>query len=174
VIEDGLLRTQGGMGLLWYTREKLGDCVIRVVYKTGTPRSNSGVYIRIAEGPKEPWYAVHHGFEVQILDSGGEDRRTGSIYTFAKATAQPAKSGEWNTLEITLKANRVSTAINGVPVAEFDSSELKPQPTDATGEGDPARGPRPQSGYIGLQNHDESSVVFFKEVSVRPLPSGGR
>jgi len=169
VIEDGLLRTEGGMGLLWYTREQFGDCVLRVIYKTGTPRSNSGVYIRIADKPRDPWYAVHHGFEVQIMDSGREERRTGSIYTFGKATSQPAKSGEWNTLEITLKANRIQTTINGVPVAEFDSSDLKPQPTDATGEGDPARGPRPPSGYIGLQNHDQRSVVFFKEVSVRPL-----
>ena len=67
------------------------------------------------------------------------------------------------------RATASSTAINGVAVAEFDSSELKPQPTDTTGEGDPARGPRPPSGYIGLQNHDQSSVVYFKEVSVRPL-----
>jgi hypothetical protein len=162
------------MGLLWYTREKLGNCVIRVIYKTETPRSNSGVYIRIADKPKEPWFAVHHGFEVQIADSGHEGRGTGSIYTFAKATAQPGKSGEWNTLEITLKGNRIQTAINGVAVADFDSSELKPQPTDTTGEGDPARGPRPEAGYIGLQNHDESSVVFFKEVSVRALAPDGR
>ena len=144
VIENGLLRTEGGMGLLWYTREKLGNCVIRVVYKTATPRSNSGIYIRIADRPKEPWYAVHHGFEVQIMDSGREKSRTGSIYTFAGATAQPAKSGEWNTLEITLKGNRVQTAINGIAVSEFDSSELKPQAKDTTGGGNPARGPAPR------------------------------
>src|SRR5687767_3371530 len=48
VVEDGQLRTEGGMGLLWYSREKLGDCVIRVVYRTGTERSNSGVYVRNA------------------------------------------------------------------------------------------------------------------------------
>ena len=52
-----------------------------------------------------------------------------------------------------------------------DSSDLMPRPSDTTGEGDPARDPGPQSGYIGLQNHDQSSVVFFKEVSVRPLSS---
>src|SRR5262245_31454456 len=57
VVEDGQLRTEGGMGLLWYSREKLGDCVLRVVYKTGTARSNSGVYIRIADKPADPWYA---------------------------------------------------------------------------------------------------------------------
>ena len=174
VVEDGVLRTEDGMGLLWYSREKFGNCVIRVVYKKGTERSNSGVYIRIAERPKDPWYAVHHGFEVQIMDYGPAERRTGSIYTFSKAAGQPGKAGEWNTLEITLRGNRVRTSLNGAPVSEFDSSGLQPQGTEATGEGDPARGPRPESGYIGLQNHDKNSVIFFKEVSVRPLPDAAR
>jgi hypothetical protein len=171
VVDDGVLRSEDGMGLLWYAKEKLGNCVIRVVYKTGTDRSNSGVYIRIAEKPKDEWYAVHHGFEVQIMDYGSADRRTGSIYTFAKAAAQPSKPREWNTLEITLKGNQISTKINGVAVSEFDSSSLDPQAADRSGEGDPARGPRPEMGYIGLQNHDKNSVVYFKEVSVRPLGS---
>jgi hypothetical protein len=174
LVEDGQLRTEGGMGLLWYAREKLGNCIIRVVYKTATERANSGVYIRIAEKPGDPWYAVHHGFEVQIADTGRADRRTGSIYTFAKANSQPSKPLEWNTLEITLKGNRVFTEINGVPVADFDASELKPPATEITGQGDPARGPRPETGYIGLQNHDKGSTVFFKEVSVRPLPAASK
>ena len=171
VVEGGQLRTEGGMGLLWYSREKLGDCVLRVVYKTATARSNSGVYVRIAERPADPWYAVHHGFEVQIADGVKSSRGTGSVYTFAGAKAQPGKPMEWNTLEITLKGKRISTAINGTPVAEFDSSELKPDAEKKTGEGDPARGPRPEKGYIGLQNHDKDSIVYFREVSVRPLPA---
>jgi hypothetical protein len=174
VVEDGVLKTEGGMGLLYYSREKLGDCVLRVVYKTETPRSNSGVYIRIAERPKEPWYAVHHGFEVQIADGGRSERGTGSIYTFSKARANPSKQGEWNTLEVRLRGQRIETTINGVPVSEFDASGLEPQAKDAEGEGDPARGPRPSTGYIGLQNHDERSVVRFKEVAVRPLDVGER
>jgi hypothetical protein len=174
VVEDGQLRTEGGMGLLYYSREKLGDCTIRVVYKLGTPRSNSGLYIRIADKPADPWYAVHHGFEVQIADGGKPTRGTGSVYSFADARAQPAKPGEWNTLEVTLRGHRVSTAINGAPVADFDASELKPGAKEVTGEGDPARGPRPEAGYIGLQNHDKDSVVFFKEVSVRPLPASSK
>jgi len=169
LVEDGMLRTEGGMGLLWYSREKLGDCVLRVVYKTGTPRSNSGVYIRIADRPKDEWYAVHHGYEVQIMDSGPELRRTGSIYTFAKAEAQPAKQGEWNILEVTLQGDRVLTSINGVRVAKFDPAGPVPERKDTSPHGDPERGPRPRSGYIGLQNHDERSVVYFKEVAVRPL-----
>lgn len=162
------------MGLLFYAREKLGNCVIRVVYKTGNEQSNSGVYVRIADRPADPWYAVHHGFEVQIMDLGDEGRSTGSVYTFAKATAKPFKPADWNTMEITLKGNIIRTRINGTPVAEFDSSSLKPDSPDKTGEGSPARGPRSESGFIGLQNHDDNSTVYFKEVSVRPLESPSR
>ena len=32
---------------------------------------------------------------------------------------------------------------------------------------EPVRGPRPDSGYIGLQNHDGQSTVYFKSVSVK-------
>lgn len=173
VLEDGLLKTEGGMGLLWYTKEKFGDCVLRVVYKTTHPTDNSGVYIRIADKPKDPWYAVHHGYEVQIAesDSASPYRTSGAVYSFAQAKAKPAKKpGEWNTLEITLSGDRVRTALNGVEVADFDPSEPPPQLHERGGQGDPEAGPRPRSGYIGLQNHDESCTVYFKEVSVRPLP----
>ncbi len=29
---------------------------------------------------------------------------------------------------------------------------------------------RPETGWLGLQNHDPGDVVWFREVSVRPLP----
>ena len=174
VVQDGMLRTEGGMGLLWYAREKLGDCTLRVVYRTAGPRANSGVYVRIADRPKDEWYAVHHGYEVQIMDAAPEARGTGSIYTFAPAKARPARPGEWNTLEVTLEGDRVRTAINGVGVAEFDPAGPVPERKSDGPHGDPERGPRPRSGYIGLQNHDEGSVVYFKEVTVRSLAAGGR
>src|SRR5215468_4823026 len=50
-VEDGLIRTHGGMGLLYWTGGKLGDCTIRVVYKLRDRDDNSGVFIRI---PIEP------------------------------------------------------------------------------------------------------------------------
>ena len=157
VIEDGMLRTEGGMGLLWYAREKLGNCTLRVVYKTATPRANSGVYIRIADRPRDEWYAVHHGYEVQIMDAAPGDRGTGSVYTFARATARPARAGEWNTLEVTLKGDHVSTTINGVPVAEFDPGGPVPPRKDTSAHGDPERGPAPG---VGLHRASESRQGF--------------
>ncbi|HEX7379527.1 MAG TPA: DUF1080 domain-containing protein [Pirellulales bacterium] len=172
VVEDGLLKTEGGMGLLWYQKRKLGDCVLRVVYKTTRQIDNSGVYVRIADKPSDPWYAVHHGYEVQIADheKGSPYRVSGAVYTFAKAAARPTKpAGEWNVLEITLRGDRVQTALNGTPVAAFNPADPVPELSPRGGMGDPEAGPRPESGYIGLQNHDANCVVYFKEVSVRPL-----
>lgn len=171
VVEDGLLKTEGGMGLLWYQGEKFGDCVLRVVFKTTKQSDNSGVYIRIAEEPDDPWYAVHHGYEIQIADAADSPyRTTGAVYSFAKSVgAKQRRPGEWNTLEITLDGDRVRTRLNGQRAADFDPSDPPPKLQERGGMGDPETGTRPPAGYIGLQNHDDSVTVYFKEVSVRPL-----
>src|SRR5918999_4780255 len=55
-----------------------------------------------------PWYAVHHGYEVQIADAGDEFHRTGAIYSLTKAEAVPPTSpGQWREILITLKGNHV-------------------------------------------------------------------
>ncbi len=124
VLENGTIRTEGGMGLLWYTKEKFGDCVIRVVYKTGDRRANSGVFVRIADKPKDPWYAVHHGYEIQISDSDDDFHGTGAVYSLSKAMARPAKpAGDWNTLEITLKGEEIIVGLNGGEVNHFDPND---------------------------------------------------
>lgn len=39
VVENGLLKTEGGMGLLYFTGEKFGNATLRVVFKTGAKNS---------------------------------------------------------------------------------------------------------------------------------------
>jgi hypothetical protein len=167
-VEEGNLVTHGGMGLLYYGGEKLGNCVVRIVYKRGeSERGNAGVFIRIPEAPKDPWYPVHHGYEVQIEDAGDEFHRTGAIYSMSRADTFPPSEDGWNTMEITLDGQRTTVAVNGTVVNDFDPTAA--QIPERKRYYEPQRGPRPDEGYIGLQNHDENSVLLFKEVSVRPL-----
>lgn len=172
-IENGLLKTEGGMGLLWYNREKFGNCVIRVVYKATYPSSNSGIFVRIAHPPKDEWDAVHNGYEIQIFDPHDEYNRTGAIYTIAPATKLASKpAGEWNTMEITLKGQRIIVVLNGVKVSDYDPTKQAAPARKKWSE--PERGFRPDFGYIGLQNHDHDakqndSHVYFKEISIKPL-----
>jgi len=34
---------------------------------------------------------------------------------------------------------------------------------------EPQHGRRPNEGYMGLQNHSDHDIVFFKEVALQPL-----
>ncbi len=207
VVDDGALRTDcapKGLGLLVYKKEKIGNCQVRVVYRSKEPKSNSGVYIRVADGildqvekpgavferdaagkiSKEsaelmkgsserdegPWYAVHHGYEVQIADAADIMHRTGALYSLAPSTFAPKDTGVWRTMIITLTGKKVSVEIDGVPVSSFDPATAKLPERKQWYE--PKREPeRPEAGYFGLQNHDPGDVVWFKEVSVRPLPA---
>src|SRR5437879_13172572 len=47
VVKDGMMKTEGGMGMLWYTREKIAHATIRVVSKLTAKAADSGVCIRI-------------------------------------------------------------------------------------------------------------------------------
>ena len=84
-VEDGLLVTEGGMGLLWNTTRTVGNATLRVVYKVSRPEDNSGVFVRIGERPDNVWYPVHHGYEVQIMATDDEYHRTGGIYSLTKS-----------------------------------------------------------------------------------------
>jgi hypothetical protein len=172
MVEDGLIKSQGGMGLLYWTGGKLSNCTIRVVYRMRDHNSNSGVFIRIPIEPREEWMPVHYGYEVQIdnePEKSNEDdyHVTGTLYSLTKPLAKPGKPGpEWNTMEITLDGPRTIVFLNGAKVTDY--TEGDPVPTRKF-DFEPQHGPRPVEGYIGLQNHSDTDVVFFKEVAIKKL-----
>jgi hypothetical protein len=172
-VEDGFIKSKGGMGLLYWTGEKFGNCVIRVVFRMRDENSNSGVFIRIPSVPTEDnMMPVNTGYEVQIdnkpeLSDEDDYHYTGMLYSLTKPLAKTGKPGpEWNTMEITLDGPKTIVYLNGVKVADFKEGD--PVPAKKF-DFEPNRGPRPESGYIGIQNHSDADVVFFKEVSVKPL-----
>jgi hypothetical protein len=169
-VENGLIQTHGGMGLLYWSGGKLGDCTIRVVFKMAHHNDNSGVFIRIPIEPREEWMPVHYGYEVQIdNEAPGEDEHhiTGTLYSLSEPLARPGKPGpEWNTMEITLDGPRTLVFVNGTKVTDYTEGDPVPERKFSF---EPQRGPRPNEGYIGLQNHSDNDVVFFKEVAVKML-----
>jgi hypothetical protein len=206
IVEGDAIRTEPeerGLGLLVYTKEKLGNCQIRIVYRPQDARDNAGVHIRMDDGilnwigkdsiavrrnekgrlppdqiakmqqasEKEEgaWYAVHHGYEVQIMDSADPLHRTGSIYSYARAGDLPAApdSGR-RTMIITLDGPLVVVELDGKEISRFNSAA--PNLPERKQWHEPKRDyPRPEIGYLGLQIHDPGDIVYFREVSVRPL-----
>ncbi|MFN7995642.1 MAG: DUF1080 domain-containing protein [Bryobacteraceae bacterium] len=167
VVEDGELRTQGGSGLLWYTSQKIGNSIIRVVYRMSNANGNSGVFIRVPTEPVSEPGAANAGIEVQIDDRDNDWHCTGTLYSMTKAMARASRApGEWNVMEITLDGARTIVTVNGAKVTDYDGVSPVPEKVKPY---EPDRHPRAASGYIGLQNHDSNAVISFKEISVRPL-----
>lgn len=173
-VEEGLIRGHGGMGLLYWAGEKFGNCTIRVVFRMQLENSNSGVFIRIPLEPREEWMPIHYGIEVQIdnkpeLSDEDDYHYTGMLYSLTKPLAKTGKPGpQWNTMDITMDGLKTSVVLNGTKVMEYTEGDPVP---DRKFDFEPIRGPRPEYGYIGLQNHGDKDVVYFKEIAVKPLNS---
>jgi hypothetical protein len=166
-VKDGMLMTEGGMGLLWYTGEKFSNCQIKAVFKLSSAKDDSGVYVRIPERPTDASDGFNFGYEVQIDNSGDPWHRTGCLYSVTRAQSTVlANVGEWNTMIITLFGPRTRVHVNGVLVTDHLEENRNAEKTKWY-EGE--RRPRPDAGFIGLQNHDAKTSVYFKEISARRL-----
>jgi hypothetical protein len=172
-VEDGCIATHGKpdeMGLLWWTGGKIGNSVLRVVYRTKDRVDDSGIFIRIPIKPREARMPVNYGYEVQIeIDPArwNEDNyfATGSLYSFTKVPVRADHpSPEWNTIDITLDGPRTVVYVNSIKVTDYTEGDpIPPRKEDSV-----LAGPRPDEGYIGLQNWG-NETVYFKDVEVRPL-----
>jgi len=89
------------------------------------------------------------------------------IYSLTEPLARTGKPGpEWNTMDITLDGPHTIVVLNGTKVTDYTEGDPVPERKFSF---EPQRGPRPNDGYIGLQNHSDNDIVFFKEVAVKML-----
>jgi cytochrome c len=93
---DKSLQSQGGMGLLWYTKKKYKDFVLKIEWKVSRVNDNSGIFVRFSNQDNDPWIAVNTGYEIQIDDlampDGNPLHKTGAIYNFAAPLNAKASS----------------------------------------------------------------------------------
>ncbi len=147
--KDGSMLATGGMGMLWYSKEKFRNFTLKVDWKAVKANSNSGVFVRFPDPGDDPWIAVNKGYEIQISDAGDPLHKTGSVYTFAPSSFEPKKPyGEWNTMEIRVRGTKYVVKVNGKKVAEY-------------------KGDRSAEGYIGIQNHHPDQEVCYRNIRVK-------
>jgi sugar phosphate isomerase/epimerase len=155
--KEGVLKSQGGMGLFWYSAKRFRDFVLELDFKCSQQNTNSGIFIRVPDVPTSDDY-IYHSFEVQIYDAGEGIHQTAAVYD-AEAPSKKASrpTGEWNHLKITCQGRRVRLELNGEEVLDWEM-EPRGKVKDFAAE-----------GYIGLQNHDSISPVFFKNIFIKEI-----
>ncbi|MFB3826849.1 MAG: DUF1080 domain-containing protein [Bryobacteraceae bacterium] len=92
------------------------------------------------------------GYEIQISNQYPDQYPTGSIYTFVKAKTGLQVDNDWNSMDIESRPDVIRVKINSQLAAEHP--------------GDPKRS---KSGPIGLQLHDQFSVMMFRNIRIREI-----
>ncbi|WP_251152795.1 family 16 glycoside hydrolase [Cellulosimicrobium sp. Marseille-Q4280] len=156
--DDCSIRGEGGMGLLWYTAEELGEYSLKLDWKLSKD-DNGGVFVGFPNPGNDPWVAVNQGYEIQIDATDADDRTTGAVYTFQGADLDAVDEalnpvGQWNAYDIRVEGDRIRIYLNDVLVNDFTST-------------DPARDL--SSGFVGIQNHGGGEMVSYRNIRVKDL-----
>ncbi|MEX2514431.1 MAG: DUF1080 domain-containing protein [Cyclobacteriaceae bacterium] len=162
-IEDGAIKIDGPRAHLFYMgpvkNHDFKNFEFQAKVKT-MPNANSGIFIHT--GFQEGGWP-EKGYEIQVNQSHGDWRKTGSVYSFKDVKETHVEDGEWYTQHIIVKDNKVTVKVNDKIINEF----VEPQDR---GE---AIGDSPKklsSGTIALQAHDPKSVIYYKDIKIKPLP----
>jgi len=144
---------------LYTKRDDFGEFDLQLEYWTKTT-GNSGVSIRDTSRAK--WAVVTPpdykktpskiGYEIQINNRYPDPHPTGSIYGFVDAPKDAQHDDDWNMMEISSRNDKITIRLNGRVVAEH--------------AGDPERS---KTGPIGLQMHDQFSIIMFRNVRIREV-----
>lgn len=149
IVNKGHLTWDKG-GAWLATDDTYYDFVIRLEYRA-SPGANSGVFLRSS--------------------ADGDPAKTGMEFDLPTGTLggviQPSKnmarkSGEWNKVEITVQARRVSAVWNGERVIDADLDDH------------PALASRAAWGHAGLEAPASGPPVEFRNLRVRVLKIGPR
>ena len=160
-VEDGAIMVFGPRAHLFYDGP-VGDHDFKnfewkVMVKT-MPQANSGMFIHTAYQEKG-WPA--QGYEIQVNQTHGDWRKTGSVYGTQDVKETFVKDEEWYTQQITVQGNRVTISVNGKVINDYTEPETTAQGTAKK---------KLSRGTIALQGHDPNSKIYYKDIQVRLLP----
>lgn len=150
-LENGAIVADNGNGFL-VSANTYTDFQLRVEFWVEA-KTNSGVFIRCTD-PNS--VSGKTAYEVNIWDTRPEPKYgTGAIVGVGAVDPMPHAAGQWNVYEITAKGDTFTVVLNGQKTV------------------DGARSDKFASGRIALQHGkgvtDESGVVKFRKVEIRPL-----
>ena len=129
-----------------------------------TPGSNAGIYFHTKYQPSG-W--PKYGYECQVNVTQKDTKKTSSLYAVENVDAATlAKHGiednKWYTQEIIVQGRHVKLLVNGNLLVDY----MEPKEKAAF---DKNFERRLGEGTFALQAHDPKSVVYFRNLRVKPL-----
>ncbi|MEO8960859.1 MAG: DUF1080 domain-containing protein [Ginsengibacter sp.] len=162
-VEDGAIKVAGPRSHLYYEGPVMNHNFKNFEFKARVmtrPGSNSGIYFHTAFQEKG---FPDKGFEVQVNNSHSDWKRTAGLYDIKDTKEVYVKDDVWFTEYIKVEGKHVITKINDIVVTDWTQPDGYVPTKDHSGR-------IIDRGTFCLQGHDPKSVIFFKDIMVRPLP----
>ena len=168
-VKDGMLVVNGPRSHLYYSgpvrRHNFRNFEFRADVMT-TKGSNSGIYFHTQFQPNN-W--PDKGFECQVNTSHTDVKKTGGLYNVKDVIVKdltkeqaPSKDDQWFHYYIKVEGKHVLIQIDGKTTVDWT------QPGDyVPPKGNAGR--KLDQGTIAIQGHDPKSLVYFKNIAIRPL-----
>ncbi len=160
-VEDGKIVANGGRSHLFYVGPVKKANFRNFEFKADvmtTPGSNSGIYFYTKYQPTD-WPKT--GYESQVNTTHTDTIKCGSLYGLVNVTEARSTDNKWYNHHLIVRDKRVIIKIDGTTVVDYTEPPVKQQRN-------PKR--RLSSGTFALQGHDPNSVIYYKNIMVKPLP----
>ena len=161
-IVDGTIKVAGPKAHLFYVGDVQNHDFKNFEFKASVmtkPGANSGIYIH-TQYQEKSW--PKYGYEVQVNNSQSDWRRTGSLYGIVDVKENYAADDEWYTEYVKVEGNRIIIKINDIVVVDYT------EPEKPLREGNGIYRVL-KTGTFALQGHDPGSVIYYKDIMVKPL-----
>ncbi len=160
-VERGMIKVHNGRSHLFYVGP-----VENAVFKNfhfsakvkAAPGSNSGFYFH-TEYQQTGW--PKKGYECQVNLTHSDKKKSGGLYDAQNIFKQHANDNQWYTQEIIVRDKHIVTKIDGKVIVNYV------EPEDVNFAKWPGR--KLSSGTFAIQGHDPKSVVYYKDIKVKPL-----
>lgn len=142
-----------------YTRKEFGEfdlhleCWTRLGGNSGVSLRDQTRAIHAFGAQADPKNTPSHiGYEIQISNGYKDQYPTGSLYLFEAAKTGFQIENDWNSMDIESRNDIIRVKLNGHLIMQHP--------------GDPKRS---KVGPIGLQLHDMSSIVMFRNIRIKEI-----
>ncbi len=161
-VKDGMIVVHGKTAHLFYNGDVQNHNFKNFDFKAQVmtmPGSNSGIYFH-TQFQQGGWPSK--GYEVQVNNSHTDWKRTGSLYNVVDVKEKLVPDSVWFTERILVQGKHVQIWVNDKQTVDYTEPDNVQRPDDMKGR-------VLSSGTFALQGHDPNSIVYFKDIMVKPL-----
>lgn len=145
-VKEGAIVGDGERSHLFWTVKECVNCEFKAQVKI-SDKGNSGMYFRAKKMKGWP-----DGYEAQVNSTHQDPKKTGSLYNIKNVMEILVPPDTWFEQHIIADGDHIIIKVNGKVTVDVTDSKFA-------------------AGFLALQQHNQGSIVMYKDLMYRELPA---